>query len=760
MKKTRKSLAWLLSLCMVLSMLGGMSLTAFADGEAVTTPSTDTISALSTVTELTDDDKTMVDGAAEANAVQGFTTKTLTYENISFSGNELTFAIDFFVASDYTGNFKVYLNSAEEGADPIVDAVGVAGNSNGVAATQKSTFKLAYTPAAGTHTVILVGAANTANSEESAAENAAVAGFKSFSFGTGTSATSVFDAGQYMPHVWSDGLGNLGMSGSDGSWYAGIQGMTEGRTAQYDAINFTGNESHISVVVTTYCSQCWYFNADVYIDDATNEGNKIAELREIVTGAGWQSHGGFVKAALTKPISAGTHSVIFVGQNPTARVATEEMCEGHATLGWLSSLGAFKFIESKNATEEFIATEYSAASGVGTQDGMGYPNGASGLTGVSGLVNGNWVQYDNVVFTGQERAFSIDYSVATGAYQGNFNVYLDGIDSGKKILEVRNQDGSSNGWPSLGTFTFALEEPITGTHSVIIEGLANTELHTEAQWYAGAAGFYAFRFVNGDSSYSEFLAPDFDVWGQGTEGNGWDAPSWGEIWNETIEIRSGIRDGNWLQYNYVDFDGTEGRFSIDYSINSGESYGNFDVILVDNEGYETTILEARDVNTRSGWTNLVTMTFDLNQDITPGTYSVKLKGLPVRRLNEETEAWQGSSQLVAFSAFRFLAPAPEMTVSDPVVKLGEDTVDPWTNGFAAAGSYSVSVDIANGPDEAKLIAALYTADGRLIEANLSDASGNGTQTTAVAIPEGTALDGVTMKVFVWNATSLEPLYTK
>lgn len=404
-----------------------------------------------------------------------------------------------------------------------------------------------------------------------------------------------------------------------------------------------------------------------------------------------------------------------------------------------------------NSTDEIIASQYSAVEGVVGQAGMFFPNQAETTTadGIANLRNGNWVRYDDVTFSGNEIAFAVDYATRNEIYLGNLEVYLDEINPDNRIVIANNLSGGEWNWATVKTNQVTLLEPVAaGTYDVIIVGLEPT-VKADATSAPDAShivfGMRSFKFVEGEwpetaPSTETVLATSFDS-ESGYAGTGWRQGMNLEA-GGTGEGMHGIRNGNWLQYDNIEFDGTEEKFSIEYTSQSGDAYGNFDVHIVNSSG-EAVIVEARDVNTGNSWTYTKTMEFALKGPVKPGAYSVKITGLPMTK-HSESESWGGSSELAGFYDFSFIK--------------GEGLSGDYIEPGAVAGPADPSeekvpvgdVEIADTPQDADTTAAtedfVATEDASQSGADEGDTWGDGGQIPTVDIQledeTVTAIDGL------------------
>lgn len=438
----------------------------------------------------------------------------------------------------------------------------------------------------------------------------------------------------------------------------GIQGLVEGEMVEYDGITFSGNERFLDVMAVTQHGDCWYFEADVYVDSVAEE-SKIAEIRVMKTGSD-----SYARVGLFSQVEAGVHNLIFVGMNPKARGTVEETC----TDGSLSGLVAFQFADAKSsldvsATTEVIASDYTEASeGIIVQPVMYFPDLGedSAADGIRGLLNGNWAAYAGITFTGDEVKLSLDYATGTDVVRGNVNVYVDSIAEENLIVEARELDGARNGWATAKNYELTLLKPVTaGEHTVIFEGLENTPgpKYVEGAWNTVVAGMRSFKFIEGDWSTispvpvlkdatEEFLALQYDSSSY--------APGEQNMYWNGVEVyaASDLKDNKWLKFDNIKFTGNEVSISTVYMHQVDVTDVSFNVYL-DSIDEANLIASADKVDIGTGWGGPGTYTIKLAKPIT-GSHSVIIEGLPLTVHDPVLEGETYKNEVVAFYSFTFV----------------------------------------------------------------------------------------------------------
>lgn len=390
-----------------------------------------------------------------------------------------------------------------------------------------------------------------------------------------------------------DGLANLEAEDRD-DWSGGslfteanfVHGSYDGAWLKYDSLDFS--DVDVTAITVRYDNNSSRCAPDSHLEIRKDsvDGELIGTVELPATGSGW---GTFktIKADLDKPeLLTGIHDIYFVMRG-TANVNP-----------YIAKLDYMQFNDVNS--EELSKTIRLEGEASHDWSGNGLKNES---INIGGTYNGAWIKYNRVDFA------DFDLNAITVRYDNNgsrcapdsrLELRLDSLD-GETIGTVQMpQTGTS--WGNYGTSQLTFDEVITGVHDIyfVMHGITDST-----------------RPYIANIDYMEFNKVLVTNHIEAENRNGW---SGGELKTETSTDNTGkqlvniggSRNGSWLRYNGVKFDGSDlTEMTVRYSHNPSSSGINsrIDVYLDNMEGNPVGTIK---LPTTNGWANYteVSATFE------------------------------------------------------------------------------------------------------------------------------------------------------
>lgn len=243
---------------------------------------------------------------------------------------------------------------------------------------------------------------------------------------------------------------------------ANIGGLIAGAWTGYYGIVFDSDASSIEI---NYCNPSSDSYVNVYVDSM--DGTPLGVIQTPHNSSDWRTYT-TVTADLNTNISAGTHNIYLEFKNSSMS-------------GYAQNCDYFVF----GKASEFVTYDGFSkieAEAFSNQSGVVIDNDSSGAPkNIGGTHNGDWTQYDNVVFAEDAGEIVLTYSCQQGS-GGNVLVYADSMD-GTPVATIAISSTGSN-WNTYVSKTTTLDNIISaGTHTIYLKFETDSGNVVNVDWF-------------------------------------------------------------------------------------------------------------------------------------------------------------------------------------------------------------------------------------------------------------------------------------
>lgn len=243
---------------------------------------------------------------------------------------------------------------------------------------------------------------------------------------------------------------------------ANIGGLLAGAWTKYYGVVF---DSDVSSIEINYCNPSADSYVNVYVDSM--DSTPVGVIQTPNNSSDWNAYTS-VTADLTTKITKGTHDIYLEFKNSSMA-------------GYAQNCDYFKF-GAADTTVTYDAFSKIEAEAFSNNNGVVIDTDSSGVPkNIGGTHNGDWTQYDNVVFAEDAGEIVLNYSCQQGS-GGNVLVYADSM-SNTPVTTIEISSTGSD-WSTYISKTVKLDTAISaGTHTIYMKFETDSGNVVNIDWF-------------------------------------------------------------------------------------------------------------------------------------------------------------------------------------------------------------------------------------------------------------------------------------